>query len=99
MRSSLSFFVSEHAELYEEIPKYIKSGRLSDISTFFMSIIYKSFLILCRGLYLRYQLKRKKYLAMNIIFIECLYTMVMSMIGRAHDIFLFFLLHFVADVF
>lgn len=72
MTSSLSFLYLKDADLYEELPEYIKSGRLSDTSTFFMSIMYKSFLVLCRGLYLRYRLKRKKYLAMNIIFLESL---------------------------
>lgn len=72
MMSSLSFLISEHGEFYEELPEYMESGRLSDSSTFFMSVMYKSFLVLYRGLYLRYQLKRKRYLAMNIIFVELL---------------------------
>lgn len=70
---SLNFFISELAELYEELPEYIKSGRSSGTGTFFMSILssmYKSFLVVCRGLYLRYWLKRKKYVTVNIGFSE-----------------------------
>lgn len=67
---TLYFFMSELAKLYEELPEYVKSGWLNDTGTFFMSVLslFKSFLVFYRGLYCRYQIKRKKYLTMHIAF-------------------------------